>query len=120
MDQSRPRRTQGGGTLVLGDSVDPAKKCANKKAVCVYGDSHANRKTGASLFSHITSLLENGLITVNGPNRVEVLPNGLARIQDGEARHTNNEASSVKLVVHPQETLQACIGYAVRINRASV
>ena len=38
------------------------------------------------------------------PNKVEVLPNGLAGIPDGLARLEQNKVSATKLVAHPQET----------------
>ncbi|GBE88087.1 GroES-like protein [Sparassis crispa] len=93
-----------GGTLVivLEEAVDSAKKVAEKKVVQVYGSGHGaqNRKTAASFFSRFTALLEQGAIK---PNRVEVLPNGLAGIVDGLERLKNNQVSGLKLVAHPQE-----------------
>ena len=38
------------------------------------------------------------------PNKVEVLPNGLAGIPDGLRRLQDNKVSGTKLVAHPQET----------------
>ena len=38
------------------------------------------------------------------PNRVEVLPNGLAGIPEGLERMKNNKVSGTKLVARPQET----------------
>lgn len=38
------------------------------------------------------------------PNKVEVLPNGLAGIPDGLNRLKDNKVSGTKLIAHPQET----------------
>ena len=38
------------------------------------------------------------------PNRVEVLPNGLAGIPDGLERMKQDKVSGTKLIAHPQET----------------
>ena len=38
------------------------------------------------------------------PNRVEVVPGGLAAIPAGLKRLEKNEVSGAKLVVHPQES----------------
>ena len=38
------------------------------------------------------------------PNKVEVLPNGLAGIPDGLDRMEQNKVSATKLIAHPQET----------------
>ncbi|KAL6298069.1 chaperonin 10-like protein [Sparassis latifolia] len=93
------------GTLVvvLEDAVDPSKKTPEKKIVRAEGDTYAveNRRTSASLFGQLTSLLERGLIK---PNRVEVLSNGLVGIPGGLERLKNNEVSGLKLIVRPQET----------------
>ncbi|KDR68607.1 hypothetical protein GALMADRAFT_231255 [Galerina marginata CBS 339.88] len=51
--------------------------------------------------NRISKYLENGSIK---PNRVEVLPNGLAGIPDGLARMEADQVSRLKLVAHPQET----------------
>ncbi|RPD59725.1 GroES-like protein [Lentinus tigrinus ALCF2SS1-6] len=39
------------------------------------------------------------------PNRVEILPNGLAGIPEGLERSKNNKVSGVKLIARPQETV---------------
>ncbi|CAA7261873.1 unnamed protein product [Cyclocybe aegerita] len=62
----------------------------------------ANGKILADFWhNHIARLLESGDIK---PNRVEVLPNGLAGIPEGLRRLETNQVSGVKLVVHPHET----------------
>lgn len=38
------------------------------------------------------------------PNKIEVLPNGLAGIIDGLLRLENNQVSGYKLIAKPQET----------------
>ncbi|KAL6298075.1 medium-chain dehydrogenase/reductase like protein [Sparassis latifolia] len=57
------------GTLVviLDDAVDPEKKTPEKKIVHAEGDTYAveNRRTSASLFRQLVSLLEWGLIKVS-------------------------------------------------------
>ncbi|KAH9919388.1 chaperonin 10-like protein [Fomitopsis serialis] len=56
---------------------------------------------GASLYSKVTVLLEEGVIK---PNPVEVLPNGLEGIIAGLEK-LKQGVSNVKLVGHPQETV---------------
>ena len=43
-------------------------------------------------------------VLVLQPNRVEVVPGGLAGIPAGLERLKNGSVSALKLVVHPQET----------------
>ncbi|EMD31500.1 hypothetical protein CERSUDRAFT_162941 [Gelatoporia subvermispora B] len=97
-----------GGTLVLvlPDQIDAAKKSAapGKQIVNVFGNVNApdRRKTGQTLYSKLTALLEEGAIK---PNRVELLPNGLAGIPEGLKRMEKDQVSAVKLVARPQETV---------------
>ncbi|KAI0822578.1 GroES-like protein [Trametes gibbosa] len=60
------------------------------------------RDTCVEIFKHLTGWLENGDIK---PNPVEILPNGLAGINDGLARMKAKKVSGTKLVALPQETL---------------
>ncbi|KII89452.1 hypothetical protein PLICRDRAFT_175628 [Plicaturopsis crispa FD-325 SS-3] len=60
-----------------------------------------NRKLGASLYARLTALLGEGLIK---PNKVEVLPNGLAGIPSGLERLKANKVSGLKLIARPQDT----------------
>ncbi|TFK47715.1 GroES-like protein [Heliocybe sulcata] len=93
-----------GGTLVI-VHVEQINKdsSANKTVTQVFGTVHgsAERATGVSLYSKLTSLVEKGEIK---PNRVEVLPNGLAGIPDGLKRMEEDKISGVKLIARPQET----------------
>jgi len=92
-----------GGTLILVlPLVDAAKSIqGDKKAFNVFGNVHVQRELGVSLYSKLTGLLESGKLK---PNRVEVLPSGLAGIPDGLKRMEENKVSAVKLIARPQET----------------
>ncbi|KAI0696870.1 GroES-like protein [Cerioporus squamosus] len=96
-----------GGTLliVLSDAIPAEKKKAgdNKRVVHGFGTVHVpeNREIGLQLFSRLTEWLRTGVIV---PNRVEVLPNGLAGIPDGLERLKQDKVSGKKLVARPQET----------------
>ncbi|RDX56945.1 GroES-like protein [Lentinus brumalis] len=61
-----------------------------------------NVRLGEELYARLTEWLEKGIVV---PNRVEVLPNGLAGIPEGLERMKNNQVSGVKLIAHPQETV---------------
>ncbi|CDO71820.1 hypothetical protein BN946_scf184939.g44 [Trametes cinnabarina] len=91
--------------LVLPESI-PAelkKEGDNKKIVNVFGNVHPpeNREVGVQLYKHLTEWLQKGIIV---PNKVEVLPNGLAGIPEGLERLKNNKVSGHKLIARPQET----------------
>ncbi|EIW54863.1 GroES-like protein [Trametes versicolor FP-101664 SS1] len=58
-------------------------------------------ETGVAMFKALSGWLEKGLLK---PNPVEVLPNGLAGINEGLARMKANKVSGTKLVARPQET----------------
>ncbi|EIW57181.1 GroES-like protein [Trametes versicolor FP-101664 SS1] len=91
--------------LVLPDSVPAEKKKEgdNKTIVTVFGNVQTpeNREVGVALYSRLTEWLETGKLV---PNRVEVLPNGLAGIIDGLERMKKDQVSGTKLVARPQET----------------
>ncbi|KAI0760987.1 GroES-like protein [Trametes elegans] len=96
----------GGSLLLVLPDVIPAgkkKEGDNKKVITVFGSVHSpeNREVGVKLYSHLTEWLAKGVIV---PNRVEVLPNGLAGIPEGLERLKQNKVSGTKLVAHPQET----------------
>ncbi|KAI9061172.1 GroES-like protein [Trametes sanguinea] len=59
------------------------------------------RDCGLALFKQITGWLEKGLLK---PNPVELLPNGLAGINEGLAKLKANKVSGKKLVARPQDT----------------
>ncbi|KAI0067656.1 GroES-like protein [Artomyces pyxidatus] len=75
-----------------------------RRIVWVSGNVHHrdNHELGQSLYSKLTELLAEGALK---PNRVEVLPDGLAGIPPGLGRVLAKQVSGVKLVAHPQETL---------------
>ncbi|KAF8343636.1 chaperonin 10-like protein [Amanita rubescens] len=91
----------GGQHLVV--NRDSIQTTESKKLCKVYGWAAAeeNHENVAVLYSHLTSLLEEGAIK---PNRVEVVPNGLAGITNALERLEKNSVSGVKLVVRPHET----------------
>ncbi|TFK36722.1 chaperonin 10-like protein [Crucibulum laeve] len=51
-----------------------------------------------NMYTALTQWVEEGIIK---PNRIEVLPNGLAGITDGLKRLENKEISGLKLIAHP-------------------
>ncbi|KAF9002308.1 chaperonin 10-like protein [Cyathus striatus] len=53
------------------------------------------------MYKVVTSLSESGAIV---PNKIEVVPGGLAGIPEGLKRLENDQVSGFKLVVHPDET----------------
>ncbi|KAI0737454.1 GroES-like protein [Daedaleopsis nitida] len=74
-----------------------------KKVVSAMGSFalQANKALGEEVCKRLTEWLRTGLLV---PNRVEVLPGGLAGVLEECARMEANKVSGVKLVVHPQET----------------
>ncbi|THH16867.1 hypothetical protein EW146_g3849 [Bondarzewia mesenterica] len=68
----------------------------------VFGNVHipVNKEVGEAMYKCLTGLLEEKAIK---PNRVEVVPGGLAGVTEGLKRLAKG-VSGVKLVVHPQET----------------
>ncbi|KAI0787304.1 GroES-like protein [Fomes fomentarius] len=98
----------GGSVVLVGmDEISDEKKRAEdgKKIATAWGNVHVpfHRKVGVELYSRLTEWLRTGVIV---PNRVEVLPNGLAGIPEGLERLKNNKVSGRKLIAHPQETPQ--------------
>ncbi|KII89444.1 hypothetical protein PLICRDRAFT_53870 [Plicaturopsis crispa FD-325 SS-3] len=92
------------GILVL--TLPQALKETEGKSVYVlrvFGNVHvpANRKLGVSLYARLTSLLSDGSIK---PNKVEVLPDGLAGIPAGLERLKADKVSGLKLIAQPQAT----------------
>ncbi|EJF58192.1 GroES-like protein [Dichomitus squalens] len=95
-----------GGVLFLTLPVqipEDKRKAGDKKIVNVFGNVHSpeNRQLGVEQYSRLTEWLKTGAIV---PNKVEVLPNGLAGIPEGLERLKNNKVSGTKLIGHPQET----------------
>ncbi|RDX56942.1 GroES-like protein [Lentinus brumalis] len=96
----------GGSVVVVLPDVIPAalKTPADGKRVSsVAGNVHfpQTRACGEELYARLTGWLETGIIK---PNRVEVLPGGLAGIPDGLARLEAGKVSATKLIARPQET----------------
>ncbi|KAI0656639.1 GroES-like protein [Cubamyces menziesii] len=96
----------GGVLVIVLPDLIPAelkKEGDNKKIVQAMGNVHIphNRHVGAELYAHLTEWLQTGKVV---PNRIEVLPNGLAGIPEGLERLENNKVSGTKLIVRPQET----------------
>lgn len=108
--------------LVLAPEVDK-DKYKDKHVVHVFGSVHApaSRAFGKVMYSNLTQLLEKGDIKVtpaffefqfavrlkhllHQPNKIELIPNGLAGIADGLKRLENNQVSGVKLIARPFET----------------
>ncbi|KAI0749263.1 GroES-like protein [Daedaleopsis nitida] len=91
--------------LVLPDAIpeDLKADADGKKIVNVFGNIHtpSNRKIGVEVYKRLTQWLKDGLLV---PNRVEVLPNGLAGIPDGLNRLKEDKVSGMKLIARPQET----------------
>ncbi|KIJ54533.1 hypothetical protein M422DRAFT_24482 [Sphaerobolus stellatus SS14] len=91
------------GTLLLViPAVEGVKSAQGDKNVyTVFGNVHVQRELGVSMYSKLTEYFESGKIK---PNRVEILPNGLAGIPDGLQKMEDNKVSGVKLIARPQET----------------
>ncbi|KAF5313950.1 hypothetical protein D9758_018684 [Tetrapyrgos nigripes] len=94
----------GGNLVILDPEFETIKDKGNdKNTVKVYGSVHpsATREFGKVMYKKLTELLEKDIV----PNRVEILPGGLAGIAPGLERMKAGTVSGVKLVAHPQETL---------------
>ncbi|TFK87156.1 GroES-like protein [Polyporus arcularius HHB13444] len=91
--------------LVLPENIPAEKKTQDdgKKVIVVMGNFHRpeNRALGVELFKRLEEWLAKGWVK---PNRVEVLPDGLAGVPGGLERMKNNQVSATKLIAHPQET----------------
>ncbi|KIM40699.1 hypothetical protein M413DRAFT_11538 [Hebeloma cylindrosporum] len=93
-----------GGQLAIVGPVS-AEVDEGKSVVAVLGLSRLphNIELVETLYhDKIAGFLEKGIIK---PNKVEVLPNGLAGIRDGLKRMEENKISGSKLVARPQESL---------------
>ncbi|KAI5120695.1 hypothetical protein M0805_007658 [Coniferiporia weirii] len=94
----------GGALIAITSPKLDKEKYPNKTLVNdIYGNVHlpVMRALGVSLYAKLTELLRDGSIQ---PNRIKVLPNGLAGIPDGLERMREKKVSGVKLVARPQET----------------
>ncbi|KAI0783909.1 medium-chain dehydrogenase/reductase like protein [Irpex lacteus] len=91
-----------GGTLslVLDFAVDEAKRDSSKRVARIFGSVHdpTQKTLGLGLYKNLTKLLESGDLK---PNKVEVLPNGLAGIPDGLQKLKSGTVSATKLVGQP-------------------
>ncbi|KAH9917884.1 GroES-like protein [Epithele typhae] len=94
------------GKLVIVNAVpmseEDTKAAEGKTVVMTQGNVNVpfHNAVGAEIFAQLSGWLEKGDIK---PNSVEVLPKGLAGIQDGLKRMEENKVSAVKLIAHPQE-----------------
>ena len=104
-------------------SDEAAGEKAGKRVVHVWGNVQPAqmRATGVELYKRLPGWLESGAIRVRGfalcgrgwltsacavkPNKVEVLPGGLAGIPEGLKRMEEDKVSGTKLVARPQETV---------------
>jgi len=93
----------GGSILIVQGPQIKIDAAADKTIAHVFGNVNtpSNRAAGVGLYKKLTSLLEKGELK---PNRVEVLPNGLAGIPDGLKRMELGQISGQKLIARPQET----------------
>ncbi|KAI0635552.1 GroES-like protein [Trametes polyzona] len=82
---------------------DVANPGEGKRVGYVFGSASLpqNRETCVEMWKQVTGWLEKGLLK---PNPVEVLPNGLAGVNEGCARLKAKQVSGKKLVALPQET----------------
>ncbi|PAV17231.1 GroES-like protein [Pyrrhoderma noxium] len=94
-----------GGSLILSQPslLGDMAEGETRHLVGLIGNFHVpyNRQLGESLYSKLTSLLENESIKANP---IEVLPGGLSGIPDGLERLKQNKVSGKKLVARPFET----------------
>ncbi|EIN12456.1 GroES-like protein [Punctularia strigosozonata HHB-11173 SS5] len=94
-----------GGQLLL--VLPPAEGIVHgtdgKELVEVLGNVNypGQEETGRELYVRLSQLLSDGSIK---PNRVQVLPNGLAGIPEGLELLRHDKVSGVKLIARPQET----------------
>ncbi|KAJ7617231.1 chaperonin 10-like protein [Roridomyces roridus] len=72
-----------------------------KRNIGILGSPHYHREIGKRIWQVLPKQVEQGIVV---PNRVEVLPDGLAGIVGGLEIMERGEASGVKLVVCPHET----------------
>lgn len=97
-----------GGSLVivLPDLVPAELKKAGdgKKIANVFGNvQHPEcRPCGEEMYKRLSEWLEKGIVK---PNKVEILPGGLAGIPDGLDRLEAFKVSGTKLIARPQETV---------------
>ncbi|TFY82413.1 hypothetical protein EWM64_g1605 [Hericium alpestre] len=82
----------------LGEEAEDSKRVELVWGSTTDSDWH---EIGNDIWAHLTGLLETGAVK---PNKVEVLPDGLAGIPAGVERVGQGKVSGVKLVAHPQET----------------
>ncbi|KAI5120694.1 hypothetical protein M0805_007657, partial [Coniferiporia weirii] len=91
-----------GGALVIltrSANIDEGKYPNKTLVNDIFGNLRA---LGVGSFAKLTEVLQDGSIQ---PNRVEILPGGLAGIPDGLERLRQGKVSGVKLVARPQETV---------------
>jgi len=87
-------------TVVVTLPLEKAVKPGSRSIVHPFGNVHAARALGVSLYKALPDLLESGAIK---PNKVEILPGGLQGVKGGLDRMLADQVSGVKLVVRPWE-----------------
>ncbi|KAJ7098706.1 GroES-like protein [Mycena belliarum] len=85
---------------VQGYYVGPDVVKPRRDDIVGYSAAPEHTAFGRLIIKNLPEMLEKGVVV---PNRVEVLPNGLAGIVDGLERMKNGGVSGVKLVAHPQD-----------------
>ncbi|KAJ7246948.1 GroES-like protein [Mycena rebaudengoi] len=85
------------GGFYVGADVLPYKS----PVVRAMSGSSAHTVFGKQIVKNLPELFEKGAIV---PNRVEIVPNGLAGVPEALVRMKAGGVSGVKLVVHPQDT----------------
>ncbi|KAI0655700.1 GroES-like protein [Cubamyces menziesii] len=97
--------TAPGGQLVVvvPFPIPGEDKSSGRRVIAAHGlfQAPSNFVAGKALLSKIPELFESGQFK---PNRIEVLPGGLAGITAGLNRLRDGKISAVKLVVKPQDT----------------
>ncbi|TBU25010.1 GroES-like protein [Dichomitus squalens] len=96
----------GGSLVIVLPELIPSelkKSSDGKKVANVFGNvQHPEcRPCGEELYKRLTVWLEKGIVK---PNKVEILPGGLAGIPEGLARLEAFKVSGTKLIARPQET----------------
>ncbi|KAI0057355.1 GroES-like protein [Artomyces pyxidatus] len=97
-----------GGSVVITLTPEVGKPGAEaedgKRTVWVFGLVHQeeNQEVGGRMYAKLTEFMATGALK---PNKVELVPNGLAGIPAALDRLFAGKVSGVKLVAHPQENV---------------
>ncbi|KAJ7286266.1 chaperonin 10-like protein [Mycena rebaudengoi] len=88
-------------TRVLGYYAGPDVANYKSEVVRAIAGTPAHTVFGKQILKNLPELFEKGVIV---PNRVEIVPNGLAGVPEALERMKAGGVSGVKLVAHPQDT----------------